>query len=83
MGKERGRVLSLAKYFQRIALILVLLTFSFAFSMFCHASGDSGFTEYNYPEDGFSVTLPHRWVEISQKPIDQLNEANGGNMPFK
>jgi len=51
--------------------------------MFCHASGDSGFTEYNYPEDGFSVTLPHRWVEISQKPIDQLNEANGGNMPFK
>ena len=40
----------------------------------------TGFTEYNYPEDGFGYSAPPLGGDF-QKPIDQLNGAKW-YMPF-
>lgn len=68
---------------KRMTLILLLIGFSLVIFTSCHASADSGFTEYDYRENGFSVVLPNYWVEIPKESIGQLNEANDGSMPFK
>src|SRR5687768_2362114 len=44
----------------------------------CHCAA----AEFHYTNDGFSITLPARWIELPPETIRELREKPADELPF-